>query len=85
MELNEVKELMNEIGKVIDIPSRTMWLIVPKPQVYDSDAEGYKLGIKQSSIKESSRKLLESIVEKHKLKMMKMEKEDLVIYTPRKA
>jgi hypothetical protein len=57
---------------------------VPDPQVYDSEAEGYKLGIKQSSVKESSRKLLESIVEKRKLAMMRL-KEDLIIYTPRKT
>lgn len=83
MELNEVKELTSEIFKVIDMPSRTIGYIVPNPRIYDSEAEGYKLRIKQFSVKESSRKLLESIVEKHKLAMIRV-KEDFIIYTPRK-
>jgi hypothetical protein len=81
MEQNEVKELMAEIGKAIDKSSSNMWLIYPTLQCYDSEAKGIKLGIKQSIVK--SRELLESIVEKRKLKIITTE-EDFIIYTPRK-
>ena len=81
MEQNEVKELMAEIGKAIDKSSSNMWLIYPTLQCYDTEAEGIKLGIKQSIVK--SRELLESIVEKHKLKIITTE-EDFIIYTPKR-
>ena len=82
MEPNEVKELMAEIGKTIDKSSSNMWLIYPTLQCYDTEAEGIKLGIKQSIVK--SRKLLESIAEKRKLRIITTE-EDFIIYTPRKT
>jgi hypothetical protein len=80
MEPNEVKELMAEIGNAIDESLSDMWLIYPTIQCYDTEAEGIKLGIKQSIVK--SRELLESIVKKHKLKILSTEK-DFIIYTPK--
>ena len=85
MRENEIKELYEEISKeTVESSSLHILVIPPKSQNYDSKAEGFKLSIEQASVKESSRKLLESIVEKHNsIRMVKID-DNFVIYTPRK-
>lgn len=85
MKKNEIKELYEEISKeIVESSSLHILIIPPNSQNYDSKAEGFKLSIEQTSVKESSRKLLESIVEKHKSISMEKIDNNFIIYTPRK-
>jgi hypothetical protein len=81
MELKEATDLHLEISSKCSLKKPKEGLFIDIGHV---DAEGHILRIDMSIIDESSRNCIESIVEKHKLKMAKSEGY-LVIYTPRKA
>lgn len=86
MEFKEATDLSLEISSKCSLKKPEKGLFVgidlPSSTYFDADAEGHKLRIDKSIIDESSRKCIESIVKKHKLKMMESEGY-LVIYTPR--
>lgn len=84
MKLDEVLDLINKVFECsFDM---NLFIGVPNPEVHDSEAEGYKLLIKDTS--ESTLNCIKSIVQKRKLKYLwtthKSEKV-LEIYTPRKS
>lgn len=81
---NEINELEKEIFQEPKLSSIKMVRSDRNPQVYDSKAEGCTLNIKQDSVNPLSRKLLDSIVEKRKLKMMLTTDNEYIIYTPKK-
>ena len=86
VKLDEVLDLIDKVFECsLEEKNIKLFISVPNPEVYDSEAEGYKLLIKD--ISESTLNCIKSIVQKHKLKYLwtthKSEKV-LVIYTPRK-
>jgi hypothetical protein len=87
MEFKEATDLFLEISSKCSLKKPKEGLfedIVLPSSTPDANAEGHKLRFDLSIIDESSSNCIKSIVEKHKLKMMKSEGY-LVIYTPRKA
>jgi len=86
MEIDEIKEIMREVFGCLLEESKEieMFWKVPNPQVYNAESVGFELHMHiKTSLKESSRDCLRSVVKKRKLKMNESEKV-LVIYTPRK-
>ena len=87
MKLDEVLDLIDKVFEcsLEEKKMPELFISVPNPKVYDSEAEGYKLVIKD--IAKSTLNCIKSIVQKRKLKYLwtthKSEKV-LVIYTPQK-
>lgn len=83
MEWDEILSLNDKVFECYHGEKNVMLSIsFPKPDEYDSEAEGYKLHIK--NVSESALNCIKFIVQKRKLRMMKL-KECRVIYTPRKV